>query len=75
MSRSFVLACAAAFALPAAVSATPNAAAPAQPAEKAEAQPEERKICRRIETTGARTGGQRVCLTREEWRRIDREGR
>ena len=32
---------------------------------------EERRICRRVETTGTRTGPQRVCLTAEQWRRAD----
>jgi hypothetical protein len=32
---------------------------------------EERRICRRLETTGSRTGAQRVCMTAEQWRRAD----
>ncbi|MDP8994824.1 MAG: hypothetical protein M3N07_07585 [Pseudomonadota bacterium] len=31
----------------------------------------DRRICRRIDTTGSRTGRQRVCLTAEEWRRVE----
>lgn len=34
---------------------------------------EERKICRRIEASGARTGAQRVCMTRAEWRALERQ--
>ena len=33
--------------------------------------PGERRICRRIDTTGSRTGGQRVCMTAAEWRRAE----
>ncbi|HEX8643651.1 MAG TPA: hypothetical protein VF702_07030 [Allosphingosinicella sp.] len=40
----------------------------AQPREERSA---ERRICRRIDTTGSRTGGQRVCMTAEQWRRAD----
>ena len=41
--------------------------------EQAERRPAvtERRICRRVDTTGSRTGGQRVCMTAEEWRRAD----
>ena len=44
-------------------------AAPEQ--ERARPSAEERRICRRIETTGTRTGAQRVCMTAEQWRRQD----
>lgn len=40
----------------------------AQPAARPAA---ERRICRRLESTGSRTGGQRVCMTAAEWRRAD----
>ncbi len=32
---------------------------------------DERKVCKVLEMTGARTKNKRVCLTREEWRKID----
>ena len=56
--------------------ATPPAASSEQgaaPAEQAARRPAtaERRICRRVDTTGSRTGGQRVCMTAEEWRRAD----
>jgi len=59
---------------------TTEAAPPAQTAEESAAPAEqgarrpassERRICRRIDTTGSRTGGQRVCMTAEEWRRAE----
>ena len=44
----------------------------AEPAEQSSERPrEERRICRRIGTTGSRTGGQRVCMTADEWRRFE----
>ena len=45
------------------------AATPAQQAERPA--PAERRICRRIDSTGSRTAGQRVCMTAEQWRRVD----
>ena len=33
-----------------------------------------RLICRRQETTGARTGGERVCLTKDQWRVVNNGG-
>jgi Ni/Co efflux regulator RcnB len=40
--------------------------------DQSERQPaSERRICRRIDSTGSRTGGQRVCMTAEQWRRVD----
>lgn len=39
--------------------------------EQRSERPAERRICRRLDTTGSRTGGQRVCMTAEEWRRAD----
>lgn len=33
-----------------------------------------RQICRRQETTGSRTGGERICLTREQWRVVNNGG-
>lgn len=32
----------------------------------------ERRVCRRIDDTGSRIGGRRVCMTNREWREIDR---
>ena len=53
--------------------ATTEASEPAAtPAEQAERPaPAERRICRRIDSTGSRTAGQRVCMTAEQWRRAD----
>jgi hypothetical protein len=31
----------------------------------------ERKICRRLENSGTRMKNDRVCLTKEEWRKLD----
>ena len=57
-----------------AVSATPAEAADAKESENGQAaeQPaRERRICRRIEQTARRTAAQRVCMTAEQWRRVD----
>lgn len=32
----------------------------------------ERRVCRRIDDTGSRIGGRRVCMTNREWREYDR---
>lgn len=34
----------------------------------------ERLICRRQQTTGARTGGERICLTKKDWRVVENGG-
>lgn len=39
--------------------------------EQRSERPAARRICRRVETTGSRTGGQRLCMTAEEWRRAE----
>jgi len=52
-----------------ATSASEQSAAPAEQAERPA--PAERRICRRIDSTGSRTAGQRVCMTAEQWRRVD----
>jgi hypothetical protein len=67
----------AATALPAAASVTARSDAAArstivQDGVSGSAQP--RKICRRQDTTGARTGGQRICLTKEQWRVVNNGG-
>ena len=31
----------------------------------------ERKVCKRLENTGTRMKNDRVCLTKEEWRKLD----
>lgn len=31
----------------------------------------ERKICKRLENSGTRMKNDRVCLTKEEWRKLD----
>ena len=36
--------------------------------------PQARQICRRQETTGARTGGERICLTKDQWRVVNNGG-
>ena len=56
-------------AAPAAGSTEESGASTEQGARRAP--PSERRICRRIETTGSRTAGQRVCMTAEQWRRAD----
>lgn len=56
-------------AAPAAETAQESAMPAEQPAARTPAA--ERRICRRIDTTGSRTGGQRVCMTAEEWRRAE----
>jgi hypothetical protein len=61
--------------VPAASDAAPAAAA-ASTASTASAtdanasQPQPRLICRRQETTGSRTGGDRICLTKQQWRTV-----
>ena len=76
----FIAAVSAPFAALAAQPETATEAAPARqdrqeaatPAEQSAGTPAgERRICRRVDTTGSRTGGQRVCMTAEEWRRAD----
>ena len=69
-------ACLAFTAAPAAAGTNPSTAPSSEPSEgngaapAAEAKPaEEKRICRRIEATESRMKTQRVCLTREEWRR------
>lgn len=57
-------------AAPAAATETGSQAAPAADSGNRPAAAE-RRICRRVDTTGSRTGGQRVCLTAEQWRRVD----
>jgi hypothetical protein len=42
--------------------ADPQAATPVTPAPK-----KEKKICRTLNTTGSRLGGDRVCKTKAEW--------
>lgn len=49
--------------------AAEQSAQPAGTAEQRSEAPAERRICRRVETTGQRTGAQRLCLTAEQWRR------
>lgn len=56
---------------------TTNEAQPA--ASQAEARTSEKakepkKICRRLDTTGSRTGGQKICMTAEQWRKADLNG-
>ena len=54
--------------------ATEAQAAEAPAAAPAAAKPaakEEKKICKTIAATGSRTGGQKVCMTRAEWKKVD----
>lgn len=46
--------------------AAAEAPAAAKPAAK-----EEKKVCKTIASTGSRTGGQKVCMTRAEWKKVD----
>jgi len=39
--------------------------------ESASAATAERKVCKRLENTGTRMKNDRVCLTKEEWRKLD----
>ena len=32
---------------------------------------DERKVCRTVETTGSRLSGKKVCMTREQWKKVD----
>lgn len=56
--------------------AKPEAAAAsgaaASTAGEAGAAAQARKICRKEGATGSRTAGARICLTKDEWRRVDR---
>lgn len=47
------------------------AEAPAAPAAAKPAAKEEKKVCKTIASTGSRTGGQKVCMTRAEWKKVD----
>jgi hypothetical protein len=53
------------------VSGAGEAPAPAEPKKKAAA----RMVCERVEETGTRLGGRRVCLTAEQWAEKRREHR
>ena len=48
-------------------------AAPAAAPVKA-AKPAKKLICKREAGTGSRTNAPKLCLTKEEWKAIDREG-
>jgi hypothetical protein len=52
--------------------AATTASTTAGEAGSAAAQP--RKICRREGATGSRTSGARICMTKEQWREVDRGG-
>ena len=56
-------------------SAPRTATAPAQqPAADAAATAKtEKKICRREESPESRIGGKQICLTADQWRRVQRE--
>lgn len=32
---------------------------------------DERKICKTVNTTGSRLGAKRVCMTREQWKKVE----
>lgn len=49
----------------AAMPATPVAAAPTD---------ESKIVCKTVLPTGSRLGGKRVCMTKAEWRRMNKEG-
>jgi hypothetical protein len=50
-----------------------TAAAPA-PTQVTSAPPDDAKIvCRTVTPTGSRLGGKRICLSKKEWRRMDRD--
>ena len=49
------------------------AAAPATPATTA-APDDAKVVCKTISPTGSRLGGKRVCMTKAEWRRMNKEG-
>jgi hypothetical protein len=64
-------------ALPAAASTSNKSDASARSTvvqEGATGSAQPRMICRRQETTGARTGGERICLTKDQWRIVDNGG-
>lgn len=50
-----------------------SAEAPVAKAVKT-AKPAGKLVCRREQATGSRTNAPRVCLTKEQWKAIDREG-
>lgn len=54
-----------------AAKAKPEAGAAAAPAA---ASSKEKLVCRRENVTGSRTHGVRTCLTREQWRTLERTG-
>ena len=69
--RSFVALSTAALLSTAAVAETKTTAEPAQ-REAQKASPAQKKICKRLATTGSRME-ERVCLTKEEWKAVEKE--
>jgi hypothetical protein len=49
--------------------ASATAAEAAKPAEA------EKKVCKRIEVSGSRMAKDRVCMTKEEWKKVEDEAR
>ena len=50
--------------------AAAGAAAASTAGEGGAAAAQPRKICRRENATGSRTAGARICMTKDEWRRV-----
>ena len=55
--------------------ASPPPAGAGAPAVPVDNDPMHKVECRRLEETGSRLGAKRVCMTREEWLAVAREGR
>ena len=70
MSKTMFIALAAALTLSAPVAAKSSQLAESKQA--AAGKSSERKICRTIAATGSRMG-HRVCLTKEQWKKVDEE--
>ena len=51
-----------------------RAASPTAESGSSGSAPQPRLICRRQEITGARTGGERFCLTKDQWRVVNNGG-
>ena len=47
-------------------------AATASAAQPSKAAAEEKKVCKRLETSGTRMA-ERVCLTKDEWKRVEQQ--
>lgn len=69
MRTTMFLTLAAAFTLSAPLAAKSDKLAESKPTA---AKPAEKKVCRTVAATGSRMG-ERICLTKEQWKKVDEE--